>query len=53
MYLDEIWAFIPARSGSKGIKNKNIIKLNNKPLIAHSIEHAKKIKKNYKNNFFH
>tara|TARA_Y100000992_G_scaffold234021_1_gene164928 strand:- start:334 stop:1050 length:717 start_codon:yes stop_codon:yes gene_type:complete len=45
MYLDEIWAFIPARSGSKGIKNKNIIKLNNKPLIAHSIEHAKKIKK--------
>ena len=43
-FLDEVWAFIPARSGSKSIRNKNIIKLNGKPLIAHSIYHAKKLK---------
>ncbi len=33
-------AIIPARSGSKGLKNKNIIDLNGKPLIAYSIEAA-------------
>ena len=27
-YLDEFWAMIPARSGSKTIKNKNIRKVN-------------------------
>ena len=43
-FLNEVWAFIPARSGSKSIKNKNILKLNGKPLIAHSISHAKKLK---------
>ena len=31
---------IPARSGSKRIKNKNIIKISNKPLIAHTIKLA-------------
>lgn len=31
---------IPARSGSKGIKDKNIRKLNGKPLIAYAIESA-------------
>lgn len=35
-------AIIPARSGSKGLKNKNIKLLNNKPLLAYSIEAAKK-----------
>jgi CMP-N-acetylneuraminic acid synthetase len=33
-------AIIPARSGSKGIRDKNIRTLNGKPLIAYSIEHA-------------
>ena len=35
---------ICARANSKGIKNKNFKKLNNKPLISHTIEIAKKIK---------
>ena len=33
-----ILAIIPARGGSKGIKNKNIIKVNEKPLISWTIE---------------
>ena len=33
-------AFIFARGGSKGIKNKNIINLGGKPLIYYSINHA-------------
>ena len=33
---------IPARAGSKSIKNKNIIKLKNKPLIYYTIKAAKK-----------
>lgn len=37
-------AIIPARSGSKGLKNKNIKLLNGKPLIAYSIEAAIKSK---------
>ena len=37
---------IPARSGSKGIKNKNIIKIGNKPLIQHTFEAACKSKIN-------
>ena len=35
-------AFIFARGGSKGIKNKNIIDFGDKPLIAHTIDMAKK-----------
>ena len=35
-------AIIPARSGSKGLTDKNIKKLNEKPLIAYSIEVALK-----------
>ena len=34
-------AIIPARSGSKGLPNKNILQLCGKPLIAYSIEVAK------------
>lgn len=35
-------AIIPARSGSKGIKDKNIKLLNGKPLLAYTIESAEK-----------
>ena len=36
----EILAIIPARGGSKGLPQKNILKLAGKPLVAHSIEVA-------------
>ena len=36
-----VLAVIPARSGSKSVVNKNIRDFNGKPLLAHSIEHAK------------
>lgn len=39
----KIYAIIPARSGSVGLKDKNIKLLGNKPLIAYSIEFAKKL----------
>ena len=35
---------IPARSKSKSIKNKNIIKINGKPILAYSILAAKKLR---------
>lgn len=38
----EIIGIIPARRGSKGIKNKNIKRLNEKPLIQYSISQALK-----------
>lgn len=37
-----VWAIIPARSGSKGFKDKNIQSLNGIPLLAHTINFAKK-----------
>ena len=40
----KILTIIPARSGSKGIKNKNIRNFKGKPLLAHSIDQAKKSK---------
>ena len=40
----KVFSIIPARSGSKGLPNKNILDLLDKPLIAWSIEHAKKSK---------
>ena len=39
-----ITAVIPARSGSKGIKNKNIKNYNGRPLISYSIEQGVKSK---------
>ncbi|WP_413826937.1 MULTISPECIES: cytidylyltransferase domain-containing protein [unclassified Methanobrevibacter] len=42
MYKDnKILVVIPARGGSKGIPRKNIRMMNDKPLIAHTINHAK------------
>ena len=38
----EVLAVIPARSGSKGVKDKNIRVIGKKPLIAYSIQHALK-----------
>ena len=37
-------AIIPARSGSKGLRNKNIKKINNKTLIEIAYDVAKEIK---------
>lgn len=42
--MKSIYAIIPARSGSKGVSDKNISKLNGHPLIAWSILAAKKCK---------
>ena len=44
-FSNEIWAVVPARSGSKSIKHKNIKKFDGKPLLAHSIIIAKRSKK--------
>ena len=39
-----ILAIIPARGGSKRVKRKNIRNINNKPMIAYTVEAAKKSK---------
>jgi N-acylneuraminate cytidylyltransferase len=41
MSKPSVYAFIPARGGSKGIPRKNLADLAGKPLIAHAIEQAK------------
>ena len=38
----KIWAIIPARSGSKGLPNKNILELAGIPLLGHTIKFANK-----------
>lgn len=40
--MGEVLAIIPARSGSKSVKDKNIRLIDGKPMIAYSIEHALK-----------
>lgn len=40
--LDKILAIIPARSGSKGLRDKNIKPLNGKPMLGYTIEAAQK-----------
>jgi CMP-N,N'-diacetyllegionaminic acid synthase len=45
-----ILGFVPARKGSKGIPNKNLINLNGKPLISYTLEILKKLES--KRNFF-
>lgn len=45
MYKNKkVLAFIPARKGSKRLKNKNLLKINNIPLFQYSIDVAKKSK---------
>ena len=45
MYKDyRVLCIIPARGGSKGLPGKNIKRLSGKPLIAYTIEQAKKSK---------
>ena len=50
-FKNEFWVIIPARSGSKSILNKNLKKINNKPLIAYAVLAAKK-NKNFKKIIF-
>ncbi len=40
---NKIFAFIFARKGSKGLKNKNIKKIKNKSLFEYSLDFAKKL----------
>jgi CMP-N-acetylneuraminic acid synthetase len=42
--MKNIIALICARGGSKGIKNKNLLKIDNKSLLRIAIEQSKKIK---------
>lgn len=42
MTTRKVLAIIPARGGSKGIPGKNILPLGGKPLLAHSIDQAKR-----------
>ena len=38
MNINEIITLVPARKNSKGIKNKNVLKINGKPLISYTLE---------------
>ena len=45
-----IIAIIPARGGSKGIPNKNLLEVNGKPLLWYTLHRAKQSK--YLNNIY-
>ena len=49
-FVDEVWALVPARSGSKRIKNKNLKKIDNLSLVARAIINCKK-SRNIKRTF--
>lgn len=42
--MKKVFAFIFARGGSKGLSRKNVLQLGGIPLVAHSIEVAKRVK---------
>jgi|TARA_B110000211_G_scaffold233385_1_gene299451 CMP-N,N'-diacetyllegionaminic acid synthase len=44
LYNKKILALVPARSGSKGIKNKNLRFINGKPLIQYTLDFISKLK---------
>ena len=44
---NENLCIVPARKGSKGIKNKNIVLLKKVPLVEHTLKFAKKIKNKF------
>ena len=50
MKIVEFLILIPCRKGSKGVKNKNFLKIKNKSIYLYSLEHAKIIKKKYKSS---
>ena len=39
---NDVICIIPARGGSKGLVNKNMLEFNGEPLIVRPIQHAKK-----------
>lgn len=49
MIKKNLLAIIPARGGSTGLKNKNILKLGNKPLLYYSLRAGDEIKEKSKN----
>ena len=48
MKFDDFLFLVPARKGSKGIKGKNLVKINKKELIIRTFESLKSIKKSNK-----